>query len=298
VEWVHRLGLLYSEREYAHLAKSRIAWLTARAFPKAAPAVLQLAVDWTTLFCIIDDRVEQGGLPPLRLAAYLERLLGAFRNGAGDCGDPLARALIDIRDRMLTLASPAWVERFADRLEELFTGYPMETIYRGKQLTPDLSTYRTLREMTIGLYPHFHFHSIVAGVELPLEIRQHPLIRRLETAACTCVGWANDIFTYEKELQVSEVNNVVFVLRDQHSLSLDQALVRAIGLHNAELREFMRMESMLPDFWRWTPTVRSYVDMLRAWIRGHLDWAVETGRYRPELGMGGFATDEQLPVVA
>jgi len=283
VRWVRSVGLLSTEREFAHLEKSKIAWLTARAFHDAPAEALQVAANWTTLFCLLDDRIEQSERSPLQLGGYLARLVQAFRSGVGDAGDPVARALVDLREHMLVLTSHDWVAGFGNQLEEMLSAFPMEAIFRQRQTTPDLDTYRMMRQMTVGLYPHFHFMAMIRGVAVPLAIRRQPLIRRLERATSNAVGWANDIFTYEKEMQEGEVNNLVFALHDAMDLSLEGAVERAIVMHNDQVREFIHLESQLPSFWAWDREVRCYVDMLRSWVRGHLDWGVETGRYRPQI---------------
>ena len=41
------------------LHRSRIAWLAARAYPRGEARLLQIAADWTTLFCLLDDHIER-----------------------------------------------------------------------------------------------------------------------------------------------------------------------------------------------------------------------------------------------
>ncbi len=48
-------------------------------------------------------------------------------------------------------------------------------------------------------------------------------------------------------------------------------------MHDAEMRSFVTRSAELAA----RPGLAEYVLMLRRWVRGHLDWAVETGRYRP-----------------
>ncbi|MFS8067220.1 MAG: terpene synthase, partial [Byssovorax sp.] len=52
IEWAWAVGLVDDSRA-ARLRGSRIGWLVARAFPKAHEFALQLAADWTTLFCLL-----------------------------------------------------------------------------------------------------------------------------------------------------------------------------------------------------------------------------------------------------
>ena len=58
VGWAERVGLVQSDTQRSQLARSKIGWLESLVFHSARLDVLQLATDWTTLFCLLDDYVE------------------------------------------------------------------------------------------------------------------------------------------------------------------------------------------------------------------------------------------------
>jgi hypothetical protein len=60
-----------------------------------------------------------------------------------------------------------------------------------------------------------------------------------------------------------------------------EARAEVVALHDNEVRSFLAEIAQLPSFGIADAGVQRYVAMLRCWIRGHLDWAHETGRYRP-----------------
>jgi hypothetical protein len=98
---------------------------------------------------------------------------------------------------------------------------------------------------------------------------------------CLAVGWANDIFTYEKELAAGEVHNVIAVLMRTEQLPLDVALERARALHDAEVCAFLRLQARLDGSPDANDATGYRVAHLRHWIGGHLHWAQRNGRYRP-----------------
>src|SRR5215813_11267152 len=53
IQWAQRIGLLSTDEQVRHLARSKIAYLPARVFHIAPPEPLQRAADWTTLFCVL-----------------------------------------------------------------------------------------------------------------------------------------------------------------------------------------------------------------------------------------------------
>lgn len=281
IAWARAMGLARTEAHVEALHRARVGWLVGRAFPVAdhIPA-LQVASDWTTLFCLIDNHIENIRGPALS-HVYLTGLLRVFRQGAAPLiADPFAQAFRDLRERMIQVGMPNWIERFGEQLERLFKTFVDEAKYRVLEAVPDLKRYRKMREVSVGLYFGFRLGELTDGIELPLIARDHPIIRNLESRAAYIVGLANDIYTVEKEMARGEVNNMVMVLMHEEGLDFDAALARAAKLHDAETREFTNQVAALPTF---SPEidaqVRRYVEVLTSMISGHRIWARETGRY-------------------
>lgn len=57
--------------------------------------------------------------------------------------------------------------------------------------TPDLETYIGLRRDTSACRPCFALMEFVAGIDLPDEVAEHPLIRSMEDATNDLVSWSN-----------------------------------------------------------------------------------------------------------
>ncbi len=283
--WAASTGIVTSERGASKLRASRIGWLVARAFPRANLEGLQIAADWTALFCLLDDRCE--ALSPFELSPALAALLRAFRSGDADPGaDPFALAMASLAARMSALSTPAWTARFSDRLEALFVGFTWEATHRAAGARPDLASYLDLREITVGLHPQFELFELTDGVALPEALLARPELAAMRSASALAVGLANDIFTCEREMREGEVHNVVLVLMHREGLSLGEAVARAVALHDERVRSLVAMSSSLPSFGERDGDARRYAAMLCDWVRGHLDWARETGRYSPSYSDG------------
>jgi 5-epi-alpha-selinene synthase len=237
--------------------------------------------DWTMLLCVLDDHIEKRGTAD-EVAAYLQHLLGLFGADLADpAGDPIASGIIDLRHRLQDLAVPGHLQRFTERMEELFAGYVAEARNRDRTQIPDVASYMRLREVTIGLKVMVSLAEFLEGSSLPDHLRNHPALQKLTTRASNIVGWANDLFTYEKEIIQGELHNLVLVLMNQRRLTITEAVAEAVALHDNEVRSFLGEVEQLPLLGVVGAGVERYVETLRCWIRGHLDWASETGRYRP-----------------
>ncbi|HEY8378303.1 MAG TPA: terpene synthase family protein [Nannocystis sp.] len=293
VAWAQAMGLVRKPEQIDALRDSRIGHLVARMFPASTDMVaLQLAVDWTTLFCCLDDYLEQIHGAVL-IAAYLRGLLGVFRDGRQPpLIDPFSHGFGDLRERMLDLRVPNWIPRFSACVERLFDAFIDEAKYRTINVVPEFASHRQIRQITVGLYTGFLLGELTERIVLPPEVLAHETVRELERAASTIVGLANDIYTVEKEIAKGEVNNTVLVLMHQDGLSFEEAMAHTVRLHNAEMREFSRLAENLPHFDDETDRqLRRYVEVLIAFISGHGDWARQNGRYDGDAGDGDASQD-------
>jgi hypothetical protein len=279
LEWARRLGLVRSQKQYRELDRARIAWVEARAFPSASRDVLQLATDWTTLFCLFDDSLETRHPAPIDLSADALQLLAALEGKATRELTPLGAGLVDVRRRMLGIANKRITARFVAIFRELLGGFLWEEINRWKDLRPTRHAYRTMRQITVGLRPQFVFGEIANSIELSEHARHHADILELQSITCSLVGCVNDIFTCIKEVERDSAHNAALLLMQEESLSLSDVLLRLTGDHDELMRRFEAIATTLPDFGSDNEAVECFVCMLKACIRGHLDWARETGRY-------------------
>jgi avermitilol synthase len=281
VLWARWSGMLPTEQHIRAAHKAKVGWLAARGFPTAVPRGLQLIADWTVLFCALDDHIEKLGSAD-EVECYLQHLLDVFRTGnAGSSDDPFVAGMKDLQQRLLAMAPPIHCQKFADRLAELFAGNVTEARSRERGEIPDLDSYLRLREVTIGLQVMFSLVGVVEGFNLSDQVCQHAALQRLTTRTSNIVGWANDLFTYEKEIIQGQMHNLVLVLMNERRLTIAEAVKQAVALHDSEVKSFLQEVEQLPSFGPANAGVRRYVEMLKCWIRGHLDWAHETGRYRP-----------------
>jgi hypothetical protein len=285
VLWARDLGLVGEGAGLDRLRRSRIAWLAARAYPRGDVRTLQIAADWTTLFCLLDDHIER--LPgAAAVAEELAALTARLESGASAGDDtPMRRAMLDLRERLLAEGAEH-LRRFQARVRELFAAFVAEAAERSAGRIPDPDGYVPMREVTVGLHVEFVIGELIAEVGLSPIARRHPLRVALARAASNIVGWANDIYTHEKEIQQGEVHNLVFVLAKAEDLALAEALARAVEMHDREVEEFVALvravevDGRIADADR--DALRRYAAMMTAWVRGHLDWGRETGRYVAE----------------
>ncbi|WP_022947541.1 terpene synthase family protein [Methylohalobius crimeensis] len=286
LDWVRRFELVVDDDAFRRLAASRFGWLAARAYPTAAEEELKLVSDWNTWLFIRDDQCDETGVgkDPAKLTFLHERFLNILMGCPCSTEDGgLDKALQDLWSRMRARGSLSWQARFIHSVEEYFESSVWEAKNRSREVYPDVATYTKMRPYTGGLYTDIELIEIIERISLPLEIRKHTAIEQLALMANNVVCWSNDVLSLQKELEQEDIHNLVIALSYEHELDLQEAVVRATEMCNEEVRKFIALEERLPLFpTRHAQGVRRYVEILRSWMRGNLDWGYESARYRTD----------------
>ncbi len=147
-----------------------------------------------------------------------------------------------------------------------------------------------------AIWPSFDLVEWVAGAALPSALYLSASYQALLTAAADVVCWTNDIMTLDKELAHDDRQNLVCVLKQDRDCSLQQAIDEVVDLTDTRISDFLAIERTLPSLLERLAlppgerrVVGACVAMLRAWMRGHVEWGVEADRYRCDSRIWGGA---------
>lgn len=287
--WVRCFTLLPDEPAYAHFDATGLGWLVGRTHPHARHDHLQLISDWHAWLFLRDDKGDESDAAnrPNELSTGDNRFLDILEGAEPAYYDePLAHALYDLRSRLLACAhanalSEVWMRRFVRVMREHLEATQWEASNRARGVSPNVATYVSMRRLTGGLSIITELEEIIEGRHLPMEVREHNIVRRLTEASHNVVCWANDVFSLDKELRNGEVNNLVIVLSKVEGLTLRESVDRCVELHNAEMHTFVDLAARIPLFWPEADAkLQLYISALRARIRGVLDWSSDSARYR------------------
>jgi hypothetical protein len=125
------------------------------------------------------------------------------------------------------------------------------------------------------------------GIELPEAVLADPHYLAARHTAGTAIGLFNDLISWRKEVAVGDLHNIVFIVREERRLTLADAVHAAVAEHDAQVAAFMSAcDRLNRGRWAGDPVVATGVADLAHWLRGNLDWSLESGRY---------ATEAQIP---
>jgi hypothetical protein len=297
VQWATRYGLLGTARAQSTLAAAKFAHLGARAYPQSTRADVCLATSWLIMTFQLDDMLETTlGREPAKVRAVADGLV-AFLGGAGPgvlpralLGRPLCLAMADVWRRTRDRAGPAWRERFAGHFGDYVAGTEWEAGNRAAGRVPPVDEYRRMRRQSVALEVFFDLAEPLSGVEVPAEASTDELYVAIRRTAVNVVAWFNDLVSWPKEAAAGDPHNLVLVLQHERRMPIEEAIFVAAAEHDAEMRRFVGVRDQLAA----SPLardegVRNTIAAVEHWIRGNVDWSLESGRYE--------VADSGLPAV-
>jgi hypothetical protein len=285
LEWISQFGifddLAYSV--WARYVDSYPGMLPARVMPHApkGPA-LQAAANLLFWLWAFDDLACDEiptGQPADDQILLLCDLARAAEGHSGAPANPFAAALRDLHRLFEAVATPTQFARWASAMHPYFLANAAIAVHQSRKTTTDLDTYVALRIHSGAVKPTLVTLDVADGYELPTAQLERPDVVALSEMVCTIVGWDNDLMTYHKEtMRGGADHNLVSVLAESHGLSAAEAVAEAIAMRDRVLCLFLRLRDQVTT--DASTELRRYVTGLEAWIRGHLDWGMQTARYR------------------
>lgn len=173
------------------------------------------------------------------------------------------------------------MDRFRESLRGFWLdGVVVETAYRQRGVVPTRAEYLAQRVHSIGVLQVLDLAELFRGTPLPPEIRHDESHEALRDAAARIIACANDLYSYDKERRAGDPNNLVTVLVQHEGMTLEQALDEVVRVHDEEV---VVLESLAAGALRRFPqhhvAVAGWIEDVRAWIVGALEWTERAARY-------------------
>ncbi|MDG6102808.1 hypothetical protein Daura_41170 [Dactylosporangium aurantiacum] len=283
LQWATRHGLLDRPGARAVFARARFANLMARTYPDAAAADLRLATAWLISVFALDDRLERAGGPAATRhhVDEVRRLLRDEDHGKGLPKGHL-RALGEVWRRTRDRVSPAWRERFTGHIGEYLEATVWEAGNRAANRPPPVAEYRVMRFRTAAVDMFFDLIEPLHGVELPAAVLADRDFAAMRRAAGMITAIFNDLVSWPKEEAAGDHHNIVLALRHERRLPVEAAVRAAVGEHDALVDDFVAARARFAAGpLAGDPAVAVVAADLAHWIRGNVDWSMESGRYTP-----------------
>ncbi|MGK6344380.1 terpene synthase family protein [Chryseobacterium sp. DT-3] len=260
--------------------KTKTAHIAAQWFPTATPErfkpICRLML-WTLYNDDLYEESASGNIKNIH-AQSVAVLKGEI--SAAESTIPLGSMLASLRQELLQFIPQESIVRFTKMISRYFTGLETELQYKEKKMFPTIEECIALREDSICLSPFLQLTEVETGIILPQEIHEHPVIRRLQTLACHLVTYFNEVQSVVKDEATDSIYyNIVKVIQHERQISLEEACLEDLRLHNEDLKEFVALQSSLPDFGIWHDAVVNWVHYMSMVLSGWKNISTKLGRY-------------------
>ncbi|HET6213099.1 MAG TPA: family 2 encapsulin nanocompartment cargo protein terpene cyclase [Micromonosporaceae bacterium] len=302
IEWSRRMGMLdslpglpgFGIWDEHRLAGFDFAICAAMIHPDASGPELDLSTGWLTWGTYADDYFPAifGRTRDMAGAKVFNERLSAFMpvDSAGTPVpvNPVERGLADLWARTAGPMSIGAARQFRRAVQVMTGSWLWELANQIQNRIPDPVDYVEMRRKTFGSELTMSLSRIAHEHTVPAEVFRTSAVRGLDNSAADYAGLTNDVFSYQKEIQFEgELNNGVLVV--QNFLNCDpRDAVRVVNdLMTSRVRQFERiagtdLPALFDDF-RLDAGARTalsgYVEQLRDWMAGILQWHRVTRRY-------------------
>ncbi|MEE1753192.1 terpene synthase family protein [Streptomyces sp. SP18CS02] len=296
VAWAGRMGLLDDIWDERMAIGFDLALCSAGLDPDATAEELELSAEWLTWGTYGDDYYPVVfGRPRNLVGAKLctERLKACMpvddpAAGAALAVSPMERSLADLWERTAGPMGPSARAALRLSLDKMLDSWLWELHNQAQHRVPDPVDYIEMRRLTFGSDLTMSLARLRHEHELPAEIYRTGTLRSLESSASDYATLLNDLFSYQKEIEVEgEVHNGVLVVQSFFGCDYPTGVAIVDDLMRGRLRQFLHVkENELPllceEFGldaRGRAALDAYVRELEDWLAGILNWHRRVRRY-------------------
>ncbi|MFJ8565101.1 germacradienol/geosmin synthase [Streptomyces sp. NPDC093514] len=306
VAWARRMGLLDpqpGDPGSAIWTEERLrgfdfAVCSAGIDPDATPEQLVLNASWLTWGTYGDDYypvvfARGRNLPAAK--ATTARLISMIPVDHAEQPEPVTAMERSLGDLWVRTSAGMSVEQrteFRATLVSMLESWLWEVDNQIQNRIPDPVDYAEMRRHTFGSHLTMYLCRLGhRGRGIPEEIYASGTIRSLENAVADAACLINDIYSYQKEVEVEgEVHNYILVAQNFFDIDYPQALHICHELMTRRTEEFEHIVAtqlpVLYDDWKLDAGARealdAYVGELQDWHAGILNWHQKIRRYRPQ----------------
>jgi terpene synthase-like protein len=205
----------------------------------------------------LDDLFDEERVPQAELMKRAERYRAlAHREIACPTGDSLATALCELRDDLASypLFGPLgteWANSLCGTIDGMMREYHWRLAYRkgtdANATLPSYDEYVATGRYSIGGPPHIWAALITS--DDPSTPAQLDHLRAMEELASTCIRLANDLQSYQKEIQEGKINALVILSRELRARGETEAAAyaKAEARVRADIEAGLRQLTRLRD---------------------------------------------------
>jgi hypothetical protein len=288
INWIKKFNL-HSGPALEKFIGDNFGKMTARFYPTADQLRLNLANDVNSLLFVMDDdmdhQTEKADLILSRqnYITFVDKCMDILRLADAyllDSPTGVFAALHDVWKRLRAISTPQWQAGFIESIGKMFEAgfWEYENVQQG--ILPSVKDFYNLRPFLGAAHISTDLICVIENIDIPESILKYENVLEATLLARKIVCWANDLFSYSKEADHGDMHNMISIIMTESKVSLEQAILRTVSIHNQDMDKFISISNELPSFGNYDSQLRHYIMVLGAILRGNIDWSAgETTRY-------------------
>ncbi|WP_133998163.1 terpene synthase family protein [Dinghuibacter silviterrae] len=277
-------GLVQGE-DIEHYKKQRFGTFIARTFPKGDVDPLCAWSDFNTLLFIVDDQFDQEVIRDrftcARLVSGFLQIMDGGKGGTGGEHRVVLEALRDLWKRLELHSTRAWRQKMVGCVTKMFEALMWQFDLIAKKERPSMEAYIQNRQYLGAAHLSTDSLELTGKVSVSEAVLDEPMVVRVTELSRNAVCFANDLFSFGKELEESEAAggfNLVSIIKDTFQVETEEAIEKAAKIHDNTVVEFVdlsqKIEATTGD------ELSHYVQALKFQMRANIIWSTEeTTRY-------------------
>ncbi|NLR58191.1 terpene synthase [Chitinophaga polysaccharea] len=272
--------------------KTKTAHIASQWFPTSSQERLKPVCRFMLWTLFNDDKYEEGTPEQIRFIHQQSIAVLQGEVSSAQSGIPLGGLLASLREELLQFISEESLRRFITGLSRYFRGLELELEYKQKRTFPSIEECIAIRENSLCLYPFLELTDLETGIPLPPGVNEHPVLQRLRALAVRMMVYFNEVQSVVKDEATGSIYyNVVKAIQYNKNLSLEEACLEDLRIHNEELKEFVRLQQSLPDFGEWQDVVVNRVHYISMTLSG---WKSVSSRLERYNSLQGFPSAQAI----
>lgn len=285
LKWLQSIKAL-KETQYLNIINyCNFERLVARAFPFADHDSFRAALDLIILTFLLDDISDAmegtDGTKMQYTTKEESRVINVCRGQKWTGGDESAAFIMQsIIDRTSHL-NQGWMDLVRLEYIRYIQVNPLERNNRADSSSLTWPMFENTRYYAGCILPFFYMSAAMVCKGDPSDVLSTPHVQILTRLAVNHVAWFNDIIGVNKEKKEAVNNNIVFVMASEKEQTWEGALEGAIKRTNQECETFLDIEAKLyaSGLINNNEDVLNYIQVLKFWMRGSMDWHFQSKRY-------------------
>lgn len=294
LDWVSSLNLWTSKKIQAAYEVTDFPAFIARTYPTVYGVDADLINDFIGMTWLMDDAFDGPGIRKAlpketarRLEDYRRVVQEKMTHPIEERDTLLVAGFQDVMTRVNKLTSKTWRERHDPRWVILFDAFQKEAENNATGSIPTFENYIQMRRDASGTDICVDWIEATCHYELPVHIHANPLVLGMREDAVDVIIMTNDIFSARNEWKGGNTDNIIFVLANQEQCSWRRASELTHEIIAQKIASFQKSEKLLlkePSYKALAGEDRHnvglFIEGLKDWMRGSLDWHITCPRYQ------------------